>query len=519
MPEKAQHPVVRVGLHSPPYGIMGFMKDIGRGALLALVLATSACGRGPAPPPWPPPLLAPNGSAKAITESLKVQMPAMLERAAVPGLALAVLADGVVWSGGFGVADDSARRPVDAQTIFEAASLGKPVLAAIALRLVEDGKLDLDRPIARDYQDPELAKDPLYPRITLRQLLSHTSGLANLRRGQPNVVHFPPGDHFSYSGVGFLTAQRLIEKVTKQPFDAVAARLVFEPAGMTNSSFVWQTRFEDHTAVGHDENGHSTQKRRPSVPFAPASLHTTAEDYGRFMAALVDGKLIHQPRVAEFWTEQVAVTPTCVECPGAVGPERSSRVFWGLGWGIDRTPDGPAIWQWGDNEVFRSYAVLWPAKRAGLVYFTNSVNGLALRNDLVSHVLGGEHPDWEFVKYDQYDAPNVLAMKSVQAAFAKDPSAGAAEYRRQKALGHAPTDETALDLLGFKFFTQHHTKTAIAVWELEVQEFPKSWHGYDSLGLAYRVTGEPERSIASYRKALAINPADEDAKKALAGGR
>jgi tetratricopeptide (TPR) repeat protein len=92
-----------------------------------------------------------------------------------------------------------------------------------------------------------------------------------------------------------------------------------------------------------------------------------------------------------------------------------------------------------------------------------------------------------------------------------------AEYRRQKALGLMSTDESSLDLLGFRFFSQRQPKTAIAIWELEVHEFPRSWHAYDNLGLGYKAIGDTERSIANYRRALAINPSDDTAKRALAG--
>lgn len=485
-----------------------------------VLVAAAACGPPPPAtlPPWPPAQLSIAGDPSATIDALKIQVPPMLARAEVPGLTMAIVANNELrWSGGFGVADVRSHAPMDGKTVVEAGSLGKPVLAVVALALVEAGRLDLDTPIVKWYTDAELGKDPLYRRVTLRHLLSHTSGLTNLRANQKQTVHFSPGDHFSYSGVGFLVAQRLIEKVTGEPFDEVASRIVFQPAGMTNSSFIWQRRFDDHTATGHDALGQPMQKRRPSVPFAPASLQTTAEDYGRFVAALLAGKLVGAPRVDEMWKPQVAVSPSCVECPGPVPTERSSTVFWGLGWGLDRTHDGQAMWHWGDNDVFRSYVVAWPAKKTALVFFTNSVNGLGLRADLVSHVAGGDHPDWDFVKYEQYDAPAVIALKSIQTAFARNPADGVAEYKRQKALGLVSTDESALDLLGFRFFSQRQPKIAIAIWELEAQEFPRSWHAYDSLGLAYKVIGDLERSTASYRKALAINPSDETARKALSG--
>ncbi len=112
-----------------------------------------------------------------------------------------------------------------------------------------------------------------------------------------------------------------------------------------------------------------------------------------------------------------------------------------------------------------------------------------------------------------------MALKSIQSAFESSAAAGEAEYRKQKTLGRVGSDYSTLELLGFRFFAKQQPKTAIAVWELEVREFPAAWRAFDSLGLAYRMQGDRERSIASYQRALGINPADDTAKKALASGR
>jgi CubicO group peptidase (beta-lactamase class C family) len=471
----------------------------------------------PAPTPaWAPPLLAPLSDTAATIASVRVQVPLLLDRAGVTGLSLAILANGeVAWSGGFGVADEAAKRPMTETTVVEAASLGKVVCATVALRLVESGQLDLDRPVANDVLDPDVGNDPLYGRVTLRQLLSHSAGLPNLRHGTPLKIYFPPGDHFSYSGTGFTVIQHLIEKVTGEPLDAVARRLVFDPAGMTRSSYVWQGRFDGQDAVGHDENGKPVPKRKPTRAVAPASLQTTAADYGRFLAALLGSRLVKTPTLSQMLMRQTAVVPTCVECLGVVGTARSPDVFWGLGIGLDRTADGDIAWHWGDNDAFKAYVAILPSRGAGVAYFANSQNGLALRDDLVRHILGGEHPDWTFVKYDQYDSPATAAKSAVQAAFIRDPTSGLVEYERQRAAGLVVADESYLDLLGFKLLDRHLPHSAVAVWELEAREFPNSWHAFDSLGLGYTIVGDRPRSTESYKKALTLNPGDANAKRAL----
>src|SRR4030095_1153264 len=126
----------------------------------------------------------------------------------------------IIWNHAFGVKNASTREPVDDNTVFEAASLSKPVMAYAALKLVDAGKLDLDKPLAQYLEKPYLEGDDRLNLITARRVLTHTTGFPNWRQqGQPLKIVFPPGERFSYSGEGFVYLQKVIERLTGQAFD------------------------------------------------------------------------------------------------------------------------------------------------------------------------------------------------------------------------------------------------------------------------------------------------------------
>ncbi len=142
--------------------------------------------------------------------------------------------------------------PVDDDTIFEAASLSKPVFAYAVLKLVDAGRLDLDAPLQKSLPG-DYVEDPRLRSITARRALSHTTGFPNWRPdGQPLKIHFDPGERFSYSGEGFVYLQKAVENRTGETLEALARRLVFEPLRMTSSSYHWQDRFDGRKAMGHD---------------------------------------------------------------------------------------------------------------------------------------------------------------------------------------------------------------------------------------------------------------------------
>ncbi len=305
---------------------------------------------------------------------------------------------------------------VRADSVFQAASLSKPVFAYAVLKLAEQGKLALDAPVLQylpqGYEHafdpleagPSAKRDPVTdPRlraVTVRMLLNHTSGLPNWASG-PLRFEGTPGERWEYSGEGYVLLQRVVEAVTGQRLDEVMDGQVFAPLGMAHSSYSWTPQLGEHLLPGTKPNGARRTTMLLKQPVSAFSLHTTAEDYGRFLAAV----LRDAPLLAT-----TLGSPVDVDARLGLG--------WGLGWGIERSPDrpqgraepspppagveatwgGPAfpqeevyLWQWGNNPGYRAFVIASPRSGDGLVMLTNSEGGLKLAEPVVQARLPGGH--------------------------------------------------------------------------------------------------------------------------------
>ncbi|MDH3648558.1 MAG: beta-lactamase family protein, partial [Saprospiraceae bacterium] len=168
----------------------------------------------------------------------------------IPGVGIALIRDGeVVWTEGFGIANVLTSEPITPETLFEVASNSKVVTAYIALRLVDQNLLSLDKPLNDYLPEPWLPPSEYRDVITLRHVLSHSSGLGHSTTSRHNL--FAPGRGYSYSAVGFQYLQVVIEQVTGQSLEQVAQEMVFAPIGMSSSSFVNRSEFTPRTANGH----------------------------------------------------------------------------------------------------------------------------------------------------------------------------------------------------------------------------------------------------------------------------
>jgi len=223
-------------------------------ALFAIVLVTVVYGQ-PATlavtPSWQELPLRQSEPVETVVADLKSYIPEYMREEDIPGVAIALICDGkVVWTEGFGVVNTITTKPVTSETLFEVASNSKVVTAYIALWLVDQGRLSLDEPLNAYLPKPWLPPSDYRNAVTLRQVLSHTSGL------NASIIHsrdilFVPGSHYYYLGIGFMYLQEVIEKVTGRGLEDLAREMVFTPLGMSSSSFVNQTDFTPRTANGH----------------------------------------------------------------------------------------------------------------------------------------------------------------------------------------------------------------------------------------------------------------------------
>lgn len=354
-------------------------------------------------------------------------LPRLMELAYVPGLSIAVMEHGkATWAGGFGVKSAETKEPVDADTVFPAASLGKPVFAYAVMRLREEGLLDLDRPLVNYLPGAYTLEDARSKLITARHVLSHSSGFQNWRNNRDDKlqISFDPGTRFQYSGEGFFYLQRVVEHLTGQPFTKYMRERVLAPLGMTRTSYVWLPEHEQQSVAGHRNRGQAgigfgtragramleiaarwkkpveewkyedAARAMPEIdksfpilpnfmlPNAAGSMFTTAPEYAGFMLRVMGRAARDQFDLKEA-TRREMLTPQV---------KINSALSWGLGWGLEYEQGHEYFWHWGSSDMFNCFAIGDPARRNGIVVFTNSNAGIKVYQRIVNHATGHDHP-------------------------------------------------------------------------------------------------------------------------------
>jgi CubicO group peptidase (beta-lactamase class C family) len=235
-----------------------------------------------------------------------------LRRHKVPGAAVAVLKSGaMVWAKGYGLADPAQGVPVTPDTVFDAASVAKPVTAWGIMKLVEEGLLDLDAPIEQYLTRWHLPPSEYdHDQVTLRRILSHTAGFSTdgdtgVEPGEyvPTLeealngailgaralhVATPPGEDYHYASMGYTLLEMAVETVTGEPFASYMQREILNPLGMADSSYDWTSELRAKAAVGHDWYNRPLPEYQYSTR-AQGSLRTTAPDLVLFLSASMPG--------------------------------------------------------------------------------------------------------------------------------------------------------------------------------------------------------------------------------------
>ncbi|MFD2569243.1 serine hydrolase domain-containing protein [Spirosoma soli] len=328
-------------------------------------------------------------------------IPKLMDSARIPGLSMAIINNGALaYSKGYGLTKADSTQKVTSATVFDAASLSKPVFAYAVLQLVEQGVLDLDKPLYEYLPYPDVADDERYKKITARMVLSHKTGFPNWRKNRKSnqlSMLFTPGERFSYSGEGFVYLQKVVEKITGKPINDLMTERVFIPLGMSRSSYVWYPAFDANFALPHGDNGEPEPKFKSEMANMAYSLQTTADDYARFVMAILNNKGLKPSTVNQMLSPQSRL------------PQRlfgedtlSTNLRWGLGFGLESASTGNYFWHWGDNGAYKCFVAANPTSKQAVIYFTNSSNGLSITQEILEKTIGGQHPAVVFLGYKTY---------------------------------------------------------------------------------------------------------------------
>ncbi len=353
---------------------------------------------------------------------------------AVPGVGIAVVEDGTLaWSRGFGVTNALTGARVDVRTVFEDASLSKPVFAYLVMQLVDERRIDLDRPLVEYRRPSYLADHPWVALVTARDVLRHTTGLPNWRRSPATEKLVPmvkPGTRIDYSGEAIFWLQLAVESITGQSLDDCMQAHLFGPAGMKDSSYTWNAdlaarsvyghRAHDDTATGmppqmfreqwsiaqqvadrwgkplsawkYDDAERALPEVKALAPTglvtwpgdimadAAASLRTSVQDYATFLALMMARRQRAPWEITEA-TRQAMLTPQ-IALPGRWTEK-------GLGWNIEQTREGPVFYHSGSNGgIFKNFVVGDAQGRRGIVVLANGGSGAYVYRRVVREATG-----------------------------------------------------------------------------------------------------------------------------------
>lgn len=343
----------------------------------------------------------------------------LMTREQVQGLAIAIIDGGEITRvAAYGHRNTAQNLPLTTETIMYGASLTKAAFAYMILQLVDEGRLDLDAPIATllarplpEYPDyADLANDPRWRRVTPRMVLNHTTGFANFRWLEEDGklrLHLDPGTRYGYSGEGFYLLQLALEEGLGLDVGAEMQRRVFDPLGMTRTSMQWRPDFAANLADGYQVDGTMEPHDERSRASAAGSMDTDIEDQARLWSAIVRGQGLSAASRREMTRPQFPITslhqfPTLR--PDTAPGNAVIGLSAGLGVVTFRSSSGPAFFKGGHNESTGNMAICVEQQQRCLVMLSNDVRAERIYPDLASVILGDISMPWWW-EYDWFPRP------------------------------------------------------------------------------------------------------------------
>lgn len=302
----------------------------------------------------------------------------------IPGVSLALIKDGkVIYHKVYGVKNSITKEPVNDSTLFEAASITKPVFSYAVQRLAERGVIDLDKPLYEYLPYKDIDYDPRYKLITGRHVLTHRTGFPNWRDGKL-VINFTPGTQYSYSGEGMQYLQAVIEKITGKGIEQVLKEEVLGPLGMHHTFFSNNDRLMKLVSTGHFNNIPSSDDPT-SVPGMAYSMHTEAQEFTKFMLQLLEQKGLSASTYKNMLSEH-----SQYNYEG--GEEKPKyKEYMGESLAVRDSPFGLVFGHGGNNGDFRCQFEVYKESKMGFAIFTNSSTAYPLLDKMKFFLVEGKN--------------------------------------------------------------------------------------------------------------------------------
>lgn len=306
----------------------------------------------------------------------------------IPGVSLALIRDGrMVYHKTYGVKNAMSGEKVDETTLFEAASITKPVFAFAVQRLAEQGVIDLDKPLYLYLPYKDIEHDERYKLITARHVLTHRTGFPNWRSmnedGKLNI-RFTPGTAYNYSGEGFEYLKMVVEKITGKKVEQVLQEEVIAPMGLYHTFFSKNDSLQKMVANGH-YNGLPSAADLPQSPGMAYSMHTEAAIFTRFALYLLEQKGL-KPETYDTMFQKHSEFNYDPE-----DEKPKSPAYMGMSLEIRETPFGKSFGHGGNNGDFKCKFEVYKEAKIGYVLFTNSNTSDVLLESLRKFLVEGKN--------------------------------------------------------------------------------------------------------------------------------
>jgi CubicO group peptidase (beta-lactamase class C family) len=436
----------------------------------------------------------------------------------IPGVALAIVKDNKIYKArAYGVKSLKTKDPLTAESVFHMASVSKPFAATAIMQLLEKGKMSLNDPLIK-YLPYFKLDDPRYKDITIKQMLTHTSGIPDVRDYEWDKPQFDagaaeryvrslvnekmiaaPGEKFQYSNMAFDILADVIAKVSGMTFEDYIKENILNPLDMKNSDFLRERINQELRTSAHVLN---LQPQVSEVyPYnrrhAPSScLNASVLEMCNWAIANMNKGVLKGRRILEESSYDLLFGPQV-----RIDQNRSI----GLSWFLDRYRDIKTISHSGGDLGYRSYIIMLPEQSLAVIVASN-FTATPISNvtfGVVDIMLGYEPPKPE----------TPISMIMGKTISSSGVPKAIEQYRELR--GNRPDSydfqEAQLNSLGYQLINMNRLSDAIEILKLNVEVYPQAYNTYDSLAEAYMKSGNKELAIKNYEKSLELNPKNSNA--------
>jgi CubicO group peptidase (beta-lactamase class C family) len=438
----------------------------------------------------------------------------------IPGLQAAVVKNGkIVLLTSLGTADLQSATPITNKSVFGIYSCTKAFTGVAIVQLVEDGKLDLAAPVSRYLDGLPDAWQP----VTIRQLLTHVSGLPNILRALDPVTYglpsgsneetiwaktkampmeFTPGERFSYNQTNYALLGKIVDKLSRKPFAEVFRERQFDVAAMSHTGFgdsrdITPNKVRTYRYVGRSDGQKlSTEKlvhdyaEFPPFRRTASGMNSTAEDLARWIIALQHGKLVRtKSALTTLWT--------------AGNLNNGSQTQWALGWVTKPRPQHSAVIATGGG---RTAIFVYPEDDLAVIVLTNLADSFP--EEFVDELAGFYSP-----QISASDPVTALRMELRERGY--EHAIDVFNELKRKNPAFNPLERDLNDWAYRMLNGGGKPKEALEIFKLNVYLYPNSANVYDSAGEAYVANGQRELAIQSYKRSLELDPQNTNAVRQL----